>query len=145
MVVLYVAGILAGIFIGIQNNTVITPQNVGFFKVFCLNYVYIFFIWLLGFSIIGLIFDNLIVSFRAFLFGMLLSNLKTLSIKQILLYILLDVTMMFPVIIYLSYLSISSSISIIKRNSTNRNKYVTALLISVVVIAIYAICIIQSR
>src|SRR5690554_5290034 len=79
---LYSIGIIFGVFVFRNNDYHLDLTEANFFKVFFANYWYLFLMWLFGFSAIGLFFNSIIIFFRGFLFGVLLTVLIRLSFRD---------------------------------------------------------------
>ena len=139
-----------GLIIGIMFNSKVDPKsinlsNIKFLKVFLTNYWYLIIIWLMGMSIIGLIFTPFIVFIRGLIFGTFLSVLIKLGFKQFFIYTVLDLLVMVPSTFILSYFSFKSSINHLfgmvngVRVYLNMKNYVNLMVYVTIFIAVYSI------
>ncbi|HHX80952.1 MAG TPA: hypothetical protein GX692_07810 [Acholeplasmataceae bacterium] len=142
---LYFAGLVFGIFL-IRGVSLPHSSNRNFLEVFAANYWYIFLIWLMGFSLIGLIFSSLIIFFRGFLFGALLAVLFPDAFRQLVFLLLLEIVLFLPAFLLVSYfslaLSLRSFMNLFSYQNLNLKVYFNIMIIATIIIVIYSIIII---
>lgn len=144
---LYIMGLIFGILLINPGTYNLNNPDKNYFVIFFSNYWYIFLIWIFGFTFLGFLVDTIIVFFRAFVFGILVRMLITNDFSSFLIMFLLELFIFFPVLIFISYVSLMMSkenLKIIFNNYTNTiniNKYINLMLIVTVIIAIYSLII----
>lgn len=147
---LYVVGLLFGLFLMRGKTYQLTFSSTSFISVFCSNYWYIFLLWLFGFSFVGLFFSSIIVFFRGFLFGTMVTILITNNTNQLGLLTILEILIFVPTFITLSYYSLSLSwnqlVLMFQNHSKTMNlKYYSNLMIIVtILIVFYSIAILMN-
>lgn len=108
-------------------------------KTFCLNYWYIFIVWILGLSLIGFIINIFIVYFRGFVFGLLILFLIKTNLKYLLVISVIEIILFIPIFIFLSYSSIVISFSSFRKVKIPLQNYDKILVIATILIFIYSI------
>lgn len=140
--IIYLTGIFSSIIlvkpgiIKISNNGI---TFVGIIKTFCLNYWYIFVMWIMGLTIIGYIINLFIVYFRGFIYGTLIVYLIKINFSYLILISLLDLIVFLPLFFSLSYSSVIISYSIYKKNHPRLDNYYKLIFISLFVIFAYSL------
>ncbi len=145
---LYLVGLIFGLFIfPDQKYTPETGKN--FLEVFTTNYWYIFLIWILGFSLTGLLFTSLIIFFRGFLFGALLTLFFPEEIKHLLFLLLLELVLFLPAFLLVCYFSLGLSLrsltNLFSYQNLNFKIYLNIILITTIIIIIYSIIIVTYQ
>lgn len=138
---LYIIGIISSFIIVSPGTIQITNDGVtvlGIIKTFCLNYWYIFIMWVLGLSIIGFIFNLFVIFFRGFVYGVLVIYLIRNNFTYFFAITILDLILFLPLFFTMSYHSIITSYATYKKNHIKNDFYFKLMLISVVLIFIYS-------
>lgn len=142
---LYLVGLVFGIFL-IRGQKLPQSTSRNFLEVFAANYWYIFLIWLMGFSVTGLFFTSLLIFFRGFLFGALLTVLFPDAFRQLVFLTLLEVVLFLPAFLLVSYfslaLSLRSFINLFSYQNLNLKVYFNIMIIVTIIIVIYSIIIV---
>lgn len=138
---LYAIGIIFGIIL-IGREQITVKPGANFISVFASNYWYLFLMWLFGFSVIGLIFNSLIIFFRGFLFGAILSIMFPTSLKHLVFLLLLEIILFLPAFFILSYVSLTYSRHFWGEKCVNPKIYLNIFLIITIIIIIYSIIIV---
>ena len=142
IITVYLMGILSSIILVRPEVIKISDNSItflGVIKTFCLNYWYIFIMWIMGLTIIGFIFNFFIVYFRGFIYGTLLIYLIKINFSYLVLLTLLDLIVFIPLFIILSYYSINLSYSTYKKINIRLESYHKLMYISIIVILVYSL------
>ncbi|HHZ18378.1 MAG TPA: hypothetical protein GX390_03730 [Acholeplasmataceae bacterium] len=147
---LYASGVLFGVFM-FKGPGALEFGEAQFIPVFFANYWYIFLMWIFGFSAIGLFFNSLIVFFRGFLFGALLTVLVKTGFRDLLVMTALELIIFIPAFFTLGYCSLASArrqfynmFASIPLNAGGRG-YLNVMIAVTVLIALYALVIVIYR
>jgi uncharacterized membrane protein SpoIIM required for sporulation len=142
----YLAGTAFGMFLMRKQEV---PQAAGgnFLGVFCTNYWHVFLIWILGFSLAGLLFSTILVFFRGFLFGALLSILFPGDLNRLFFLLLMEIALFLPAFFLVSShsleLSLKALFSLFSHQNYDLKTYLNIMLIATAFIAVYSIIIMQ--
>jgi len=139
---IYLFGIFSSIILVRPGKINFSNDGLTFFGViqtFCLNYWYIFIMWIMGLSMIGFIFNLFITYFRGFIYGTLVVYLIRINFSYFILITLLDLVVFIPMFFIMSYYSVLLSYNIYRRNQYQIASYEKLLIISIVVIFVYSL------
>lgn len=144
--------VILGVILGILSTSTINKSDIIFeyndknkvmifINNFCYNYFYLFIIWLLGFINVGIIFTIFITFFKSFIegvgFAIIIKTYSLYGVIEFLKLKIFELIFIIPVLIFISYSSISKSIN--NNNLNNNQDYIKKLFIMTFVIVIYAI------
>lgn len=114
-----------------------------FINAFTLNYWYFFLLWLLGLMPFGFIIAYFIVFFKSFMtgvtLGICLKSTGVFGIIHFFKYGVLEMIIILPILLYVGYKSIALSFEG-KNKMTNGINYFNVILITTILIIIYALC-----
>ena len=144
-VVLYLVGLAFGMVL-LRNQQLPPGSRRNFLEVFAANYWHIFLIWLLGFSLTGLLFTSVLIFFRGFLFGALMALLISFNLQRLFFLLLLETALFlpafFPVSCFSLALSMRSFLSLFSYQNFNLKFYLNIMIIATIFIVIYSIIIV---
>lgn len=148
IMIIYLLGFLVGISFHtkIDLNT-IDFKSISFLQIFFSNYWYLFVIWLLGMSIIGLICIPFILFFRGLVHGVYISLLFKMGWKIFFLYFFTDLIFISTSLLILSYFSYRLSIIHLSeltnhsKNYFNLKQYINLMVYIIIILVIYSIII----
>lgn len=147
-VVLYLVGLVFGVFL-IRGEKLPPTSGRNFLEIFAANYWYVFLIWILGFSLTGLLFTSVLIFFRGFLFGALISLLLPDSFRQFTFMLLLEIVLFLPAFLLVSYFSLALSLrslfNLFSYQNLNLRVYLNIMIIATIIIIIYSIIIVVYR
>lgn len=139
---IYISGIISSFLIVSPETISLSETNVtiwGIIQTFTLNYWYILLMWILGFSITGVVFNFFIIFFRGFLYGNLIVHLIKINFGYLLIISLIEIIVFIPFFIMLAYKSIILSIKKQHLDRIESENYNKLLLIMTIAIFLYSL------
>lgn len=142
IITIYFVGIFSAFILVKPTKIVLKDYDISFFgviKTFCLNYWYIFVMWVLGLSLLGILINIFIVYFRGFIYGVLVVSLIKTNIKYLLAITILELTLFLPMFLTVSFFSIMMSYNCYKHVNFRMINYQKLNLVAIIIVLIYSI------
>lgn len=142
IITIYFVGVLSAFLFVKPTTLTLLNHDISFWgviKTFCLNYWYIFVMWVLGLSLLGVFINIFIIYFRGFIYGVLVVHLIKTNLKYLLAITIVEMILFLPMFLVLSYFSVMMSYHYYKNINIKNVNYQKLNLVAIVIILIYSI------